>query len=45
MSLFDQEKGIVEDESEVDMLPRGIDEKTSYCPAKNKQLSTIPYDM
>ena len=34
MSLFDQEKGIVEDESEVDMLPRGIDENISYGSAK-----------
>ena len=30
MSLFDHENGIVDDESEVDMLPRGIDEKTYH---------------
>jgi hypothetical protein len=44
VSLFDHEKRIEEDESEVDMLPRGIDEKISHGPAK-KQLSTVPYDM
>ena len=34
MSLFHHENEIGKDENEVDMLPRGIDEKISYGPAK-----------
>jgi len=30
VSLFDHENGTAEDESEVDMLPRGMDEKTYH---------------
>ena len=44
MSLFDHENGIVDDESEVDMLPRGIDEK-AYHMVQQKRNSFQLYHM
>ena len=44
MSLFDHEDGIIDDESEVDMLPWGIDEKT-YHMVQQKRSSFQLYHM